>query len=57
MSGNQNLVAMKRADGTVDSDIFLADGSVVKPDEAGRVLVHRDDVMGLMMAGYFYSQT
>jgi hypothetical protein len=54
MSGNQTLVAMKRADGTVDSEIHI-EGFIIKPDVAGIVLIPADQVIAMMMAGYVHT--
>ena len=54
---NKTLVSMRRVDGETDSIVYLADGTVIKPDQGGNVLVDVDSVPALMAGGYFYSQT
>jgi hypothetical protein len=46
------LVAMKRADGTMDSIIHLPDGGIVKPAADGTVMIPVQYVVALMMGGY-----
>jgi hypothetical protein len=48
---NKTLVAMRRADGAVDSEIHI-EGFIIKPDEAGVVLIPADHVLSMIMAGY-----
>jgi hypothetical protein len=53
MSGN-TLIAMKRADGSLDSEVHFA-GHVVKPDyETGVVRIPAEFVLAMMMAGYVH---
>lgn len=54
MPGNRKLVAMRRADGAMDSEVHL-DGLVVKPDETGVVQIPAEFVMSMLNAGYEWS--
>jgi hypothetical protein len=47
MPGNQTLVAMKRADGTIDSVVHL-DAVTVKPDATGVVQIPSQFVMSMI---------
>ena len=49
------LVAMARADGTMDSEVHI-EGFIIKPDAAGVVLIPADHVMAMMLAGYVWSE-
>jgi hypothetical protein len=51
---NKTLVAMKREAGTVDSEIHF-EGHIVKPDQAGVVLIPSEFVLAMMMAGYVHT--
>jgi hypothetical protein len=51
---NRTLVAMKRADGGLDSEVHF-EGHVVKPDQTGVVLIPSDFVLSMMMAGYVHT--
>jgi hypothetical protein len=48
------LVAMKRADGTMDSEVHI-EGFIIKPDAAGVVLIPAGHVMAMILAGYIWS--
>jgi hypothetical protein len=52
MSGT--LIAMRRADGTTDSEVHFA-GHIAKPDRDGVVRVPSEFVIALMMAGYVHT--
>jgi hypothetical protein len=52
MSGNHTLVAMKRADGTMDSIVHLPDATTVKPASDGTVMIPGLFVMAMINAGY-----
>ena len=52
MSGNQTLVPMKRADGTMDSIVHLPDATTIKPAADGTIMVPGIYVIALMMGGY-----
>ena len=52
MAGNKTLVAMKRADGTMDSIIHLPDATTVKPAADGTVMVPGLFVLEMINAGY-----
>ncbi len=51
MPGNQTLVAMRRADGLMDSVVHL-DAIAVKPDATGVVQIPAQFVMSMIGAGY-----
>ncbi len=51
---NKALVAMKRADGGVDSEVHF-EGHVVKPDQNGVVMIPSEFVLAMMMAGYIHT--
>ena len=51
MPGSQTLVAMKRADGTLDSVVHL-DAIALKPDATGVVQIPSQFVMAMISAGY-----
>ena len=53
---NKTLVAMRRAAGTVDSEVHF-EGHVVKPDQTGVVLIPAEFVLSMMMAGYVHTPT
>ena len=51
MSGNQTFVAMKRADGTLDSVVHL-EAMAIKPDASGIVQIPGQFVSAMINAGY-----
>ena len=51
---SKTLVAMKRADGSLDSEVHC-EGHVIKPDQNGVVLVPAEHVLSMMMAGYMHT--
>jgi hypothetical protein len=51
---SKTLVAMQRADGSVDSEVHC-EGCVIKPDQNGVVLVPSEFVLSLMKAGYMHT--
>jgi hypothetical protein len=53
---NKTLVAMRRADGTMDSEVHFA-GHIVRPDhQTGVVLIPAEFVLSMMMAGYVHTE-
>jgi hypothetical protein len=50
---SKTLIAMKRADGTMDSEVHFA-GHVVRPDQAGVVLIPAEFVLSMLLAGYVH---
>ncbi len=50
---SKTLVAMKRADGGLDSEVHF-EGHVVKPDPTGIVMIPSEFVLSMMMAGYVH---
>jgi hypothetical protein len=50
---SKTLVAMQRADGSLDSEVHC-EGHIIKPDPKGVVLVPSQFVLSLMMAGYMH---
>jgi hypothetical protein len=51
---NKTLVAMRRADGSLDSEVHC-EGHIIKPDHNnGVVLIPAEHVVSMMMAGYVH---
>jgi hypothetical protein len=48
------LISMRRADGAVDSEVHI-EGFIIKPDEAGIVLIPANHVIAMLMAGYIHT--
>ena len=57
MAGNKTLVAMKRADGTMDSIVHLPDATTVKPAADGTVMIPGLFVSEMINAGYTMTVT
>jgi hypothetical protein len=52
---SKTLVAMQRADGSLDSEIHC-EGQIIKPNpKTGIVMVPSQFVVSLMMAGYMHT--
>lgn len=51
---NKTLVAMKRADGGLDSEIYF-EGHVIRPDQTGVVMIPAEHVLSMLMAGYIHT--
>jgi hypothetical protein len=50
---SKTLIAMKRANGEMDSEVHF-EGHVVKPDQAGVVLIPAEFVLSMLLAGYVH---
>jgi hypothetical protein len=51
------MIAMRRLDGNIDSEVHL-EGLVAKPDPTtGHVLIPATFVLAMLQAGYFWSNT
>jgi len=53
LMSNKTLVAMKRADGSLDSEIHC-EAHIIKPDHNGVVLIPAEHVISMIMAGYVH---
>ena len=51
---SKTLVAMKRADGALDSEVHF-EGHVVKPDPTGVVMIPSEFVLSMLLAGYVHA--
>jgi hypothetical protein len=51
---SETLVAMKRADGTTDSEVHF-EGHIARPDENGVVSIPSEFVLAMMQAGYVHT--
>jgi hypothetical protein len=51
---NKILIAMQRADGSLDSEVHC-EGHVIKPDRNGVVMIPAEHVISMMKAGYVHT--
>jgi hypothetical protein len=51
---SKTLVAMKRADGGIDSEVHF-ESHVVKPDQNGVVMIPSEFVLSMILAGYMWA--
>jgi hypothetical protein len=53
-SPSTTLVAMKRADGSLDSEVHC-EARIIKPDQNGVVMIPAEHTVSMLMAGYVHA--